>query len=119
MKIITTYVAFDDEEFSTMEACQAYENFHVGLMIEAEDCFSFFDVGMRQISLDYSHNIEEMLDVFVRAYDECSYIIVKKEPSDNLKRFIKDYEGLIPPVQEGFWHYNSTTSEWERVTEDA
>ena len=119
MKIITTYVAFDDEEFSTMEACQAYENFHMGLMIEAEDCFSFFDAGMHQISLNYSHNVEEMLDAFVRAYDECYYIIVKKKPSDNLERFIKDYEGLMPPVQEGFWRYNYATSKWKKVSEDA
>ena len=119
MKIVTTYVAFDDEEFSTMEACQAYENFHMGLMIEAEGCFSFFDAGMHQILLDYSHNVEEMLDTFTRTYNECCYIIVKKKPSDNLQRFIKDYEGLILPVQEGFWHYNYATYEWEKVSEDA
>ena len=118
MKIITTYVAFDDEEFSTMEACQAYENFHMGLMIEAENCFSFFDAGMHQISLDYSYNIEEMLDTFIRAYNECFYIIIKKKPSNNLKRFIES-EGFIFPIQEGFWHYNSTTSKWEKVSKDA
>ena len=115
MKIVTTYVAFDDEEFSTMEDCQRYENFHIDLMIEAEECYSFYDKDMNRMVFAYCHNIEEMLNEFCHAYDNCEYIVVNKEPSAPLINFMWHYFGDELPMEEGTWRYVLGSGEWKRV----
>lgn len=115
MKIVTTYVAFDDEEFSTMEDCQRYENFHIDLMIEAEECYSFYDRDMNRIALAYCHNIEEMLSEFCYAYDYCEYIVVNKEPSAQLINFMRHYFGYELPMEEGTYRYDWRSGKWKKV----
>ena len=113
MKIVTTYVAFDDTEFNTVEECMAYENRHIDLMIEAEECYSFYYKDMNAMVLGYSHNIEEMLNEFCYAYDNCEYIVVNKEPSAPLINFMWRYLGYELPMEKGTWHY--TLCGWTKV----
>lgn len=115
MKIVTTYVAFDEEEFSTMEECIAHENFYMDLIIEAEECYSFYDRDMNKNVFAYCHNIEEMLNEFSYAYNACEYVMVSKEPSAPLINFIWRYYGYDMPVSEGTWRYNYKNNKWERV----
>ena len=117
MKIVTTYVAFDDEEFSNVEDCQRYENFHIDLIIEAEECYSFYDRDMNRIVFAYCHNIEEMLNEFCYAYDYCEYIVVNKEPSAPLINFMRHYFGYELPMEKGTWRWNNDFGggEWKRV----
>lgn len=116
MKIVTTYVAFDDEEFSQMEDCLAYEQHYMDLMVEADECYAMYDKGMNLLPFMYAHNIEEALDEFCRQYNKCDYMIIKKAPSTDAVIFIRDYFGFeMPPRACGLWHYNFREGKWERV----
>lgn len=117
MKVVTTYIAFDDTEFNIVEECMAYENHYIDLMIEAEECYSFCDKNMNKTGFAYwyCHNIEEVLEDFSRAYDDCEYIRVIRKPSNALIGFIRHYFGYVMPEEEGLWEFDFNKWVWKRV----
>lgn len=108
MKTVITYIAFDGTRFSTQEKCIEYEADYINIMVEANECFEFYDGNMK---LSTFLDTKKMKDKLIRAYNRCFHILVKKEPSDKLKKFLKDNIFIIP-IQKGFWHYSFDENKW-------
>lgn len=113
MKIVTTYIAFDDTEFNTEEECLAYEQHDMDLCIEIDECYEFFDKDMNSLPLMYSHNIEEFCDEFDRAYNDCDYMRVNRIPSDEAATLLWNFFGFDMPEKIGLWRY--TIYGWEKA----
>jgi len=116
MKIVTTYVAFDDKEFDYEEECLAYEQYHMNLMIELNMCYVMYDKNMHPLSGLYAHNIEDALKEFEYTYEECNYILMKKVPSKELIHFIRYYFGYeLPNEKAGIYYYNFNEGRWHKI----
>lgn len=116
MKIVTTYVAFDDKDFDSEETCLAYEQHYINLMIELSKCYTMYDKTMRPLPVLYTYNMEEMIKEFEYAYEECTYIIMKEIPSKESIDFIWNYYGYeLPNGKKGMYHYNFSRGRWEKV----
>lgn len=113
MKIVTTYIAFDDTEFGTEEGCLAYEQHYMDSFIEIDECYKFFDKDMNFLPLMYSHNVEEFCDEFDRAYNNCDYVRVNRIPSAKAFAIFWDYFGFDMPKEIGLWRY--TIYGWEKA----
>ena len=117
MKIITTYVAFDDEEFDTMEECVKYENEAMQLLIEIFDAYDFYNENHEKYNIPYIHNVEEGLDFFDWVTDRVVYVDYKKVLSDDAWNFIYNYNGASMPNQDeiGKYRYDYSKYRWVKI----
>lgn len=110
MKIVTTYIAFDDMEFGTKEECLEYENQARGYITEIKHCYTFYDKNMEIIPYGWSEDIIEELNCINVMYDNCECIKVNHEVSRETYTFLRYSEGILLPVDVGMYTYDD--GEW-------
>ena len=87
MKIVTTYIAFDGEEFANKEDCLEYE----AEMRKGTDKVMF-----------YTHDMKPIKDVFGEEMDRIFFIVVNTVEDIEVIERILDYHGWDTP-----WSYNN------------
>ena len=112
MTIKTLYIAFDDEEFESEQACRNYEAKAMECVEEILDAYSFFDKDMNKYELRQD-SIEHFLSDLEDITDICEYIKVNQIPSRALHKFVYQQIGCILPEQEiGLYHYDWNNDKW-------
>ena len=112
MKIITTYVAYDDKEFDTREACKSYECLAWQIIDKANDAYAFYDAHYDRIWPVYK-TIEDWINWFDTVTDTCDYVRVRAIPSRELHKFIYRIIGdCLPEHKIGWFKYDYNTNEW-------
>ena len=112
MKIVTTYIAFDDTEFDTEKECLEYENRAVGYIAEILRCYTFYNENMDVMVYGWSNDIIETLECIEKMYDECECIKVHKTVSREAYEFLRNTEGIFLPVDVGMYTYDYSTGKW-------
>ena len=116
MKVITTYVAYDDKEFDNPSDCKAYEEQAQKMVNEANKAFIFFDKDMNRLWPPYGISIEEWLKWFDTVTDICDYVKVCAIPSRELHKFIyRNIGACLPEHKTGWFKYDYNTNEWVSV----
>lgn len=112
MTIKTTYIAFDDEEFESEQACRNYEAKAVECVKEILDTYSFFDKDMNKYELRQD-SIEHFLSDLEDISTICEYIKVNQIPSRALHKFVYQQIGCILSEQEiGLYRYDWNNDKW-------
>lgn len=115
MREIITYVAYDDTEFDNRKECEQYEGKAFGLLAEIFNAYEFFYENGQELFI-FLNGIEEGLNVFNYAWNECDKIKVKWEISHKARDFIDCYFGYkLPPNQKGLYEYDWEQFEWIKV----
>ncbi len=115
MTIKTTYIAFDDKEFESEQACRNYEAEAMERVEEIREAYSLLDKDMNQYNLRQD-SIEHFLSDLEDISDICEYIHVKELPSRAVHKFIYQQIGCILPEKEiGFYRYNWNNDEWVKM----
>lgn len=113
MKVITTYVAYDDKEFDNPSDCKAYEEQAQEMVYEANNAFLFFDKDMNRLWPFNGVSIEEWLKWFDAVIDTCDYVRVRAIPSRELHKFIyRNIGACLPEHKIGWFKYDYNTNEW-------
>ena len=114
MKVITTYVAYDDKEFDNPSDCKAYEDIAREWIDEANDTYRFFDKDMNRFwpPID-NEDIETWLKWFDAIVDTCDYVSINAIPSCELHKFIyRNIGACLPEHEIGWFKYDYNTNEW-------
>lgn len=117
MKIVTTYIAFDDTEFATKEECIEYEDRARNTLTLFTMAYKFYDNDMNIIFIN-SLDIDSMADNVCAACDESSFIYyTPKYCTNDVKELNRIYLGFELPEsnEEGMYKYNWTSFEWEKI----
>lgn len=110
MKIVTTYIAFDDMEFDTEKECLEYENQARAYIAEIMRCYTFYNKNMEMMSYSCSDDIIEALDYIGNMYNDCEFIKVHEMPNREAHNFFRYCEGIILPEKIGTFKYDN--GEW-------
>jgi len=117
MKIVTTYIAFDDTEFGTKEACLEYEEKARNTLTFFTMAYKFYDKEMNILFID-STDIDFIADNICAAYNECSFVYyTPKYLTNDVKALNREYLGLELPDndEEGMYKYDWTLCDWEKI----
>ena len=113
MKIITTYIAYDDKEFDNLSDCEVYENEAKKMVCEANNAYAFFDKDMNRLWPSTIMDIEEYLRWFDSVTDTCDYVRVRAIPSRELHKFIyRNVGACLPEHKVGWFKYDYNKNEW-------
>ena len=111
MRTMTLYIAYDDTEFTNEAECRAYEEKAYNCVCELIDAYTFFDKRKNIIFLPGCNDIVEYLYWFGNVTDDCEYIKVDKNLSQETRVFLWRNIGRIPE-EKGFYKYNWNKNEW-------
>lgn len=115
MMIKTLYIAFDDEEFESEQACRDHEEKFIHFIEEICEIFSFFDKNMNKYTISQD-DINQAMNELDDAFCECEYIHITEVPSDTLLKFWNDYTGnVLPPKEVGWYKYDWDNLKWVRT----
>ena len=115
MKVITTYIAYDDKEFDTREACETYECLAWQIINKANDAYAFYDAHFNRIWPVYN-TIEDWINWFDAVTDHCEYMQIRVIPTSEVYKFIYQNIGFIGPKNmKGWFEYNYNINEWVKV----
>ena len=117
MKIVTTYVAYDDTVFDTMEECREYEQYAWDMFMEIIENTVIYDDNHNIIIPPYLYTIEEAVIWYANAYDSFTSILVKDEISSSAYAWQTNYFGYIFPTAPGFYEYDFFINEWIKKAE--
>lgn len=117
MKIVTTYIAYDESEFETMEECRAYEEYAWDMLMEILESVIISDDFSTVITPPDFYTLEEALDWFGNTFDHFTFIRVKTEIPSSAYAWQSNYFGYIFPQEVGFYGYDFTTNEWIKLAE--
>lgn len=114
MKIIKTFVAYDDTEFDTEDECIAYEEKHATYAGEINYKYEFLDKDGKVIECKDKRYFDVLIDFLEDAYNECAFIRVKDKVSEEALDWLEDYFGIeLPSGECGLYDYVCDT--WGRV----
>ena len=111
MKTMTLYIAYDDTEFTDENECRAYEEKAYNCINELVDTYTFYDKN-KHIIFPVRDSIEEYLQWFDFATDDCEYIRVYKNLSRETHKFLWENIGCSIPEEKGFYKYDWNKNEW-------
>ena len=118
MKIVTTYIAYDETAFDTMEECCEYEEYAWDMLIEIIENTTIYDDNHNLITPpSYLSTIEEVITWYADAYDRFTSILVKNEISSSAYAWQTNYFGYIFPTTPGFYEYDFFINEWIKKPE--
>lgn len=115
MKAITTYVAFDDEEFSTAEECLAYEKKFSDAFSEILNAATFYDENGHEIVVnaeteDMNKFCDQMDDLTDRAWKIKVNKPITYESNEQLVYLL----GSGLPREVGYYEYDTNEWEWKK-----
>ena len=113
MKIITTYVAYDDEYFDTEAECRAHEKIAWDVIYDLVRCYDFLRESGEPLNISLRGDLDEVLNSFEKIYDTCYYICIHDMPQVDVNQFLMDLDGFpMPPMEVGKYEYNQEKYEW-------
>ena len=113
MKIVTTYVAYDDTEFDTEEECRKYEVERMKLFSEFNDVYALYDEKMQRIWCPLNYEIENWYDWIDNALNDCEYVEVRAIPSEALIHIMTHEFGYEWPEDKlGWYKYDYIDDKW-------
>ena len=108
---MTLYIAYDDAEFTDESECRAYEEKARGHVNELMDTYTFYDKNKCVIIPD-CNDVGEYLQWFDSTTDDCEYITVHKDLSQEAHKFLYQSIGSCIPEEKGFYKYDWNKNEW-------
>lgn len=113
MRVEVVYIAYDGEKFDSLTECKEYESHAVSVMDEFKNHVLLLDVMKRPMLYPSRLDIEGTMAWFDLAYQQCLYININVELSNDLVNFINNNLGLIfPPNKVGLYRYDYDEDEW-------
>ena len=113
MRTVIVYYAYDGKEFDSAAECKEYESRAISLMDEFKNHVLLLDMIKRPMLCPTGLDIEGTMAWFNLAYQQCLYVNINIELSDDFITFIDDHLGLIfPPNKVGLYKYDYDTDEW-------
>jgi len=122
MREIKYYVAWDDSEFETKEACMKYENDAVNKMLIFKSLYTFFDKDKNILPCPDSKSIENLLDWAERSANECGYIYRLGRLPEDVNNFVRREIGYCISNSDfndeiGLFKWDYDEIEWVKVDE--
>ena len=122
MREVKYYVAWDDSEFETKEACMEYEQGAIIAMSTINNCYDFIDKNGGHFIAPQNWNVEEWLEWLSNAGNHCHWIKIYKTLPEFAANFIDEQLGLcICPSDfcnmTGLFEYDDWKNEWVKVGE--
>lgn len=123
MRKVTSYVAYDDTEFTDRYECMEYEEEAINNLAEIDRCYVFYDKNMNPISApSIDDSVEDWLDWVSCGCDQCTYIQRKeqlpKETEDQIRKDVgycilnEDFDYEL-----GMFKWDPNRDEWVKVDE--
>ena len=124
MREVKYYVAWDDSEFETKEACIEYEQGAIIAMSTINSCYDFIDKNGGRFIAPQNWNVEEWLEWLSNAGNHCHWIKIYKTLPEFAANFIDEQLGLcICPSDfcnmTGLFEYDDFKNEWVKVGEQS
>lgn len=121
MRQVVTYVSYDDNEFSTYEECEDYENYSKDMFRQINDNINFYKEHVRlRLTIDIDDVVADdefnaAIDELDTMYDEADAIkIINDVPASAVSWFV-NLTGCKLPSEKGTWIWNSKDYIWEKV----
>ena len=114
MRECAMYFAYDGTEFFDRVECEEYEKDAMDRMDEIDETYEFLDEDKKPIEVKASV-LEERLDGFNSAWNDCAFVIVKKAATERVMDFVYDFFGFFLPEEAGTYRYWYNGEEWHKV----
>lgn len=118
MKLITIYESFDGEQFTTFEEAYHYE-YEIRKVVDFIRNEVLFLDDKNPIIVPEKEDLGEQFYAIEKAYDECKFLVVKKEIPPHINQWFRREVGIELPTETGIYVYDSifTSTDWKKVGE--
>lgn len=122
MREITIYYAYDDSEFDTREACEAYEKQVYDTLVSISQKYTFFDADMNVLFPPTNVDINTFIQWLEESANKCAYLhraenltaeedkLIRRECGYCICNYDFDYTN-------GWFIWDSITCDWVQVDE--
>ena len=86
---VTIYYAYDDSEFDTREACEAYEKQAYDTLVSISQKYTFFDTEMNVLFPPTNVNIDMFIHWLEESTNKCAYLYRDENLTDEEDRFVR------------------------------
>ena len=122
MTEVTLFYAYDDTEFDTREACEAYEKEVYDKLVSISQKYTFFDADMNVLFPPVDVNIDMFIQWLEDSANQCNYIHRAENLTDEEDKFIRrecgycicnhDFNNTI-----GWFTWDGMACDWVQVDE--
>ena len=87
MREVTLFYAYDDTEFDTREACEAYEKEVYDTLVSISQKYTFFDADMNVLFPPADVSIDTFIQWLNESTNECAYLHRAENLTDEEDKF--------------------------------
>ena len=88
MREVTIYVAYDDKEFDTREACEAYEKQVYDTLVSISQKYTFFDADMNVLFPPTNVDINTFIQWLDESINKCACLHRAENLTDEENKFV-------------------------------
>ena len=124
MREVILFYAYDDSEFDTREACEAYEKQAYDTLVSISQKYTFFDANMNVLFPPTNVDIDTFIHWLEESTDKCTYLHRAENLTDEEDKFIRrecgycicnyDFNYTI-----GWFIWDGMTCDWVQVDEQS